>query len=287
MMSNPMPDEPKRDPESASRAAAKAGSRQPHEAMVAAIAAMGVEVDAEEAIAWLTAVEAAGDEPGEFSLAEGIAGHELALLDFDPDSAGRLRRLGQIIGSPAAPDVETALAIAGSAAQGRIQPFPADVDFFERVHIHARTRSGATRRLAELVRADVLRVGQMPGFALDDICFGRLPGRSDGQSSCRLGPSLKWTLPDVVSGTLNLRPPACLGPVGITWEEAAADPGFVKLSWFVNDRSLGGPVWVSKVVDPTWQRPGGTVASLDGAIDFDFQQVYLETDPAILSQRLT
>jgi hypothetical protein len=39
----------------------------------------------------------------------------------------------------------TALALSGSAAQNRIHRFPADIDFFERVHIRADTQERGLR----------------------------------------------------------------------------------------------------------------------------------------------
>src|SRR6266511_204881 len=53
--------------------------------------------------------------------------------------------------------VETAIAIAGSSAQGRVQLFPGDVDFFERAHIHAQDEDEAHRILREVLRETALR----------------------------------------------------------------------------------------------------------------------------------
>src|SRR5262245_23606716 len=88
----------------------------------------GIDLDREAAREWLRAVADASATPGEYarSLDGQFGGHELALIDFDPDAASRLREIGRLIATPTVGDVTSALAIAGSAAQGRIQPFPAD-----------------------------------------------------------------------------------------------------------------------------------------------------------------
>jgi hypothetical protein len=185
-----------------------------------------------------------------------------------------------------APDLETALAVAGSAAQGRVQPYPADTDFFERVHVAAPSREAALRRLADLVRTTVERVEARPGFALEEVWFGSLPPRLAAGQAHRVGSALAWGFADVIAGAVELRTPA-EGEAGrVMWAEAATDPGFVKFDWFVDDRALGGPRRVSKVIDPTWAAPDGRVVSLDGAIDGDFQQVYLAVVAAELARRL-
>lgn len=243
-------------------------------AAVAAVEAAGGTVDG-AAARWLAGVLAATAAPGEFFSAAGLHGHELALLDFDQGTAGALRRLGEAVATAPAPDLVVALAVSGSAAQGRVQPFPADTDYFERVHVLAPTREAALARLAAAVRATVERVEARPGFALEEVWFGALPERLAAAQAHRVGSALAWRFADVVDGAVELRAPD--GGIGerVTWGEAANDPGFVKLDWFVTDRTLGGPRRVSKVVDPTWTGPDGRAVGLDGAIDADFQQVYL------------
>ena len=92
------------------------------EALIAGIEAAGVAVDSEAALSWLRGVAEAAATPDEFAVAadHGLGGHELALLDFEPATAERLRQIGSLIAAPPVPGVRTALAISGSAAQGRI-----------------------------------------------------------------------------------------------------------------------------------------------------------------------
>ena len=52
--------------------------------------------------------------------------------------------------------VETALALSGSAAQSKIQSYPGDCDYFERVNILAPTREEACQILARIMREKAL-----------------------------------------------------------------------------------------------------------------------------------
>jgi hypothetical protein len=235
-------------------------------------------MDAESA-AWIAAVAAALATPEEHVLSPelDLGGHELALLDFDPRDLDRLRRIGRLIEIPDEPDVQTALAISGSTAQAKIHPFPADADFFERVHILAPNRPRAIARLAELVRANALAADHRPELGLDEVCFGRFAASP--------GKALRWTVPAVREGALVRRLDS--GETErVTWAAAAADPAFVKLDWILLDPALGGPAKVTKVIDATWEAPDGAIESLDGLIDADFQQVYLSARDALVAARL-
>lgn len=251
------------------------------EEVIAAIEATGVEVDDGAAVAWVRAVAEAVAQPGEFVVASGLGlgGHELALLDFDEahPAVPRLRRLAALVRTPEADDLRVALAVGGSAAQCRIQPFPADVDFFERVHIAADSREAAALRLAEVVRTGSLSDEAGSEIVLEDVIFGR----------ARDGGPLRWNPAQIAAGAVDDRGGGRSTPESVTWSSAAAEPGFVKLSWFLSDRSLGGPTWVSKVIDATWEDRDGRVGSLDGAIDAEFQQIYLDPTAAELARRLT
>lgn len=249
---------------------------------VETVRAAGGRIDAED-VAWLAAALSATAAPGEFRIGAEFGGHELAMLDFDPAAAGPLRRLGDAIGTRPAPDLAVALAVTGSAAQGCFQTYPADTDYFERVHLLAPTREGALGRLADVVRATVERVEALPGFALEEVWFGTLPPSLAVAQEHRIGSALAWRRAEVAAGVVELRPAD--GGVGgrVTWAEAATDPGLIKFDWFVSTGAYGGPKRVSKVIDPTWHDPQGCVVSLDGAIDGDFQQVYLASKAAGLA----
>ncbi len=68
------------------------------------------------------------------------------MLDFTPGDLARFREIGEVVGFPdRPPEVLTALALSGSAAQGKVQSFPGDCDYFERIHITAPTREAGVR----------------------------------------------------------------------------------------------------------------------------------------------
>ena len=87
--------------------------------IIASAQALGVEMDEEEAIQWLTAVIAAEQHDGatEIDHERGVFGHRVVLLDFDPADLDRVRRVAAIVEIEDRPNVETAIALSGSSAQ--------------------------------------------------------------------------------------------------------------------------------------------------------------------------
>jgi hypothetical protein len=254
--------------------------RSPEEligAVTAAAQNAGIEFSASEGEAWVAAAQSEASDPGEIDLHHGdnIGGFDLALLDFDLASTVRLRAIGNVVQTRSRPNVRSGLAIAGSAAQGRIQPFPADNDFFERWHIIAPTIEEARSSLAHNLREDVLELLDHPGLVLDDVCFGSFHGRP-----------LRWHNAELEAGSMQVEEPNGT-TVTIDWTDAAADPGFTKIAWVLIDPALGGPGMASKVIDATWQDADGTIVSLDGLIDGEFQQVYLDAMSAKLAAEVT
>ncbi len=108
---------------------------------------LGIEVDETDVAQWLTAMAASGAMEWEVDEEADIYGHEITLLDFDKATLDRYRRIADIVQLPDLPNVETAISLAGSAAQGVIQRYPGDCDYFERVNIKAETREEACRIL--------------------------------------------------------------------------------------------------------------------------------------------
>ena len=70
--------------------------------------------------------------------AAGAFGHRVSMLDFSPRDLERFRRIGEIV-EVTGPDgvAESALALSGSAAQSKIQSFPGDCDYFQRLNLKA------------------------------------------------------------------------------------------------------------------------------------------------------
>ena len=106
---------------------------------------LGVEIDEGDALQWLTAVSAQSKSGVEVDERTGVFGHSISLLDFDDADLAHFRKIGKLVEFEDIPGkVETALALSGSAAQSKIQTYPGDADYFERVNIIAETRDEAS-----------------------------------------------------------------------------------------------------------------------------------------------
>ena len=245
--------------------------------LVESAQALGVELDTKEAAEWLTAMQDAEQAALQVDAEHGIFGHRVTLLDFDPQELGRLRAIGRIVGiASRPPEVETALALAGSLAQSRIQAHPGDCDFFQRVHLKAATRAGAAQLLADVMQEKAFGFAQGPGYSLIKVQMGSWPETvvRDGKTR-KAGYPMAWTLDEVEAGAVVASTPNG-EPVEVRWIDAAHDPGWTKLDWVVADPKRGGLVSASNVLDVTWEAPDGTIIPLDGFLDPYFQEVYLD-----------
>jgi hypothetical protein len=138
---------------------------------------LGVELNEHEASEWVAAMatEASGGDLV-MDVNTGVYGHRVSMLDFQPEDLARFRDMAKIVGfEDRPPEVLTALSISGSAAQSKINAFPADCDFFERVHIKADTRDDACAILADLIHEKALATGSGPGYRLWEVKFGTHP----------------------------------------------------------------------------------------------------------------
>lgn len=257
--------------------------------LLASAAAYGVELDRDEALRWIetVAAEAAGGGDLTVDVDTGVYGHRVTMADYDPADIGRFRRMARIVGfEDRPPQVTTALALSGSAAQARIQRFPADADFFERIHLLAGTREAACRLLGEVMRDKALATLRGAGHRLQEVRLGSWPVDAivDGRSVKR-GSSVAWTASQVEAGRIDYRT-ADGAAATLRWEDAALDPGWCKLDWVIADPGDRGLANVSNMLDATWESPDGTITPLDGFLDPYFQEVYLETESIPLFSRL-
>jgi len=247
---------------------------------IAAVAMrLGVELDSKEALEWIIAVSEAERESAFAQDAQtGVFGHRISLMDFDPSELGHFRRLAQMVRLARRDGVESAIAIAGSSAQGKVQLFPGDVDFFERINIKAASESAARQILRELMRETALRAFTTPDIVLIEVNFGIYPAPVLERGVPRAaGDSITWTPADVLKDTIDVQTPEGL-PLTITWEEAHAGLGWSYLGWIVADREAGRIALVSNMLDVTWEGPDGTIVALDGSLDPFFQEIYLEPE---------
>jgi hypothetical protein len=249
---------------------------------------LGVELDEQEAADWVSAMESeAGGGEVVVDVDTGTFGHRITMLDFRAEDLARFRDMEKVVGfEDRPPQVITALAISGSAAQSKINSFPADCDFFERIHIRADTRDEACAILADLIREKALATATGPTYRLWEVKFGTHPvaGKKGGQP---IGPGapMSWTLEEVRAGQMEvILPDGSLK--ALTWQDAAVEPGWCKLDWVIADPGRGQLANASNMLDPTWETPDGRIVPLDGFLDPYFQEVYLEAESIPLFSRL-
>jgi hypothetical protein len=241
---------------------------------------LGVELDEHEAIQWLVAISGGqSDIDIVEDEREGIFGHRITLLDFSPERLAYFRKVGKLVEFLDEPDVvETALALSGSAAQSRIQTYPGDADFFERVNIKAPTRSEACEILARIMREKALSTEKGPTYQLIEVKFGSYSQVMETASGIyKAGTPISWTPADIEAGKIEGHL-ADGSPAAVSWEEASQEPGWCKLDWVVADPLDHQLVNASNMLDVTWEAPDGTIEPLDGYLDPYFQEVYLESE---------
>lgn len=240
---------------------------------------LGVELDEADALQWLAAVGSQHDDDVVVDVKTGVFGHRLSMLDFSPAELAHFRKIGKLVEFHDVPGVvETALALSGSAAQSKIQSFPGDADYFERVNIKAASRQEACAVLGQIMREKALGALRGEGYQLIEIKMGNY--QQDvlrGDSKLSKGTPISWNAKELQAGKLELQD-AEGKPLTITWEQAAQDPGWCKLDWVVADPVRKQVVNASNMLDVTWEAPDGTLTPLDGYLDPYFQEVYLEAE---------
>ncbi|MCJ7717368.1 MAG: hypothetical protein MUO54_12735 [Anaerolineales bacterium] len=250
---------------------------------------LGIELNEADALQWLTAISAARDEDDVvFDERTGVFGHKVSMLDFSSDDLAHFRKLGKLVEFLDIPGkVETALALSGSAAQSKIQAYPGDADYFERINILADSRQETCRVLAELIRDKALSAEAGPTFQLMEVRFGSYPmDVVSGDRNYTAGSSISWTVEQIREGAINAASPSG-DPVIIDWFEVALDPGWCKLDWVVADPIRGELVNASNMLDVTWEAPDGSITPLDGFLDPYFQEIYLDGDSIPIFSKLS
>lgn len=249
---------------------------------------LGIELDEDETASWLSAmVEASGSNEIVVDLDSGTFGHRVSMLDFSPRDLERFRRIGQIVEVTGPEGVaESALALSGSAAQSKIQSFPGDCDYFQRLNLIAGTREEACAILAGLMRDKVLgtlrgdtyqfleaKLGSYP----EDVAYAGWPQKK--------GSPITWSAADIAAGEIRAQR-SDGSELVLRWDEVALDPGWCKLDWVVTDPGRRQLSNASNVIDVTWEAPDGEIVSLDGYLDAFFQEVYLDSDAVPVFQKV-
>ena len=253
------------------------GAQEDLDRIVASARRLGIEMDEAEALQWLAAM---GEDTSATIVTDertGVFGHKTSMIDFSTDDLEHFRRVGRLVELPDVPgEVETALALSGSAAQSKFQTYPGDADFFERVNILAESREAACAVLAQVIRDKALGTIKGPDHLLMAVRFGSYPADvvRDGESESQ-GGSIEWSPTDIGAGEIEVSL-ADGQPTRIRWEDCALEPGWCKLDWVVADAVRGQVVNASNMLDATWEAPDGTIVPLDGYLDPYFQEIYLE-----------
>lgn len=244
--------------------------------IVESAARLGIELDEQDAVQWLAAIAAAqGDDEVFIDEASGTFGHRISMLDFSPRDLARFRRIGEIVEVTGPAGVaESALALSGSAAQSKIQSFPGDADFFQRLNIIAPTREAACAMMADLMRDAALSRLRGETYQFLEAKLGSYPVDTVRGGK---GSPISWTPAELEAGEL-VTETLDGQPVVLRWNEVALDPGWCKLDWVVTDPARTQLSNASNVLDVTWEAPDGTITPLDGYLDAYFQEVYLDAD---------
>jgi hypothetical protein len=248
---------------------------------------LGVELDEADALQWLTAMSAVQDNEVSVDIKTGVFGHKISMLDFNDQELDRFRRMGKLVEFEDVPGkVETALALSGSAAQSKIQSYPGDADYFERVNIIADTKEEACRILADLMFDKVTSTIHGADYEFIEAKFGSYPydviWKGERQKA---GSPISWPLKEIQDKGFDVTRPDGT-PDRIEWDKVAQDPGWCKLDWIVADPVRKKLVNASNMLDVTWEAPDGQIIPLDGYLDSFFQEVYLDADSIPIFSKL-
>lgn len=248
---------------------------------------LGVELDEADALQWLTAMTAAQGEEIVYDEKSGTFGHRISMLDFSDEDLAHFRKIGRLVEFDDIPGkVETALALSGSAAQSKIQSYPGDADYFERVNIRVETKEEACKILGELMREKAINTFRGDDYELIEVKMGSFPyDVIRGKDIERSGSPIAWYPEEIKAGQIVTTTPDGK-PAQITWEQAAQDPGWCKLDWVIADLTRKQLVNASNMLDVTWEAPDGSITPLDGYLDSFFQEVYLEADSIPIFSKL-
>jgi hypothetical protein len=250
---------------------------------------LGIELDEAEALQWMTALASFGSSMDIHVDAEtGVFGHQIVMLDFSPRELAHFRQVGRLVEFYDQPGrVETALALSGSSAQSKIQTYPGDCDYFERVNIIAPTRQEACQVLAGLMRDKALGTLKGPTYQLLEVKFGSYPlDIVRDERLIRKGSPISWLPEEIQAGHVDGTLPDG-SPAQVTWEQVSGDPGWCKLDWVVADPVRSQLSNASNMLDVTWEAPDGEITPLDGYLDPYFQEVYLEASSIPIFSKLS
>ncbi len=249
---------------------------------------LGVTIDEKAAKKWLSDLKAAEKTKGDVVIDEktGIYGHEITMIDFDAKDLERYKNIGDIVGLPDTPGVvETALSLSGSAAQGKVQRFPGDLDFFERVNIIAPTKEEACNIIGDVMRKKALSKFYSPTYQLIEVKWGTfLTNVFKNEKLLKTNSPISWAADEVKQGYMMAKDENGKA-IKIDWDYGKKNPGWCKLDWIIAEPAKG-IINVSNMLDVTWEAPNGEIIPLDGQLDSYYQEVYIEKESIPLFTKL-
>ena len=251
---------------------------------------LNVELDEKDAVEWLQAIRTAAEDGEQITFDErtGVFGQNIAMLDFSPERLDYFRKVGKLVEFLDIPgEVETALALSGSSAQSKVQRYPGDCDYFERVNIIADTKEEACRILARIMREKVLETRQGPTYQLIEVKLGSYPEDFvKGNRTFQKDSPISWGPDEIEDGKkIGFSPDG--KSIELIWEEMAQNPGWCKLDWVVADPIRGTLANASNMLDVTWEAPDDSITPLDGYLDPYFQEIYLEAESVPIFSKLS
>ncbi|MBT4003895.1 MAG: hypothetical protein HOF10_11340 [Chloroflexi bacterium] len=248
---------------------------------------LGVELDEADALQWLTAMSATQEGQIVMDVDTGVFGHKVSILDFSDADLEHFRKIGKIVEFYDIPGkVETALALSGSAAQSKIQTYPGDADFFERVNIIADSWEDACKALGDLMQDKIKTHRKASNYEMIELKMGSYSSdvRRNGEVKST-GSPISWTPDEALAGKFSIE--TMDGKPGeIKWDEEVLDAGWCKLDWVVAYPVRKQLVNASNMLDVTWEAPDGSITPLDGYLDSFFQEVYLDAESVPIFSKL-
>ncbi len=238
---------------------------------------LGIELDEEEALQWLTQMAVQDKDEITVDAKNFVYGAKVAILDFSPQDLTYFRHVGKIVAILDQPGlVETALALSGSAAQSKIQRNPGDADFFQRVNIKAPTRAEAVQVLADAMRSKALSMLRGNDYQFLSLKFGTHAEDAErNKKPIKKGSPMTWTAKDLEAGGFEVGLADGTKKL-VRWQDGMVNPGWTKLDWIVADTQRGQLANASNLLDVTWEEPNGEITPLDGFVDPYFQEIYLD-----------
>ena len=224
---------------------------------------LGVELDEAEAAQWVAALEAeaVGRRRRRRRRQRRLRPPRLdARLHAARTSRASARSARSSASTDRPPDVPTALALSGSAAQSKVQSLPGRLRLLRADPHH---RPDARRRLRDPRATSCARrrsrrvVG--PTYRLWEVKFGELPvrRRARRQRRARPGGPISWTADEVAAGA-DHRDPGRRARDADPWDDARRpEPGWCKLDWIVADPARRALANASNMLDVTWEAPDG------------------------------